>query len=181
MAEFTKTPSSPAHLFRVFAALSLAGFGGVLPLTEDRLVRREQWIEADDFYQTLSLAQVLPGPNVCNLAVMLGDRFFGIRGAIAALAGLILPPMIPVLCLSFFYAAWSDSPLVAGTLRAMAMAAAGLILAMALRLSAGLQSPKSDYTIAALMVAAVAVLRLPMAYALLGVGALSLACAFRRD
>lgn len=181
MAHRPNTPQSLAQLFRVFAGLSLAGFGGVLPIAEDRLVRRERWIEEHDFYQTLSLAQILPGPNICNMAVMLGDRFFGLRGALAALAGLILPPLLPVLALAFFYTAWSDSPLVSGALRAMAMAAAGLMLAMALRLGSGLSHPRSDYVIAALVVVAIAVLRLPLAYTLLGVGALSLAIALRRS
>jgi len=164
----------------VFAGLSLAGFGGVLPIAEDRLVRREGWIDPSDFHQTLSLAQVLPGPNICNMAVMLGDRFFGLRGAVAALAGLLLPPLLPVLVLASCYARWSASPLVSGPLRAMAMAAAGLILAMALRGSKALRYPRSDSAIAALMVVALAVLRLPMVYALLGVGAIALAHAFLR-
>nr|NDG60100.1 chromate transporter [Betaproteobacteria bacterium] len=62
-------PRSSAELFWVFAQLSLAGFGGVLPIAEDRLVRKEGWISAQDFLATLALAQVLPGPNICNMAV----------------------------------------------------------------------------------------------------------------
>lgn len=94
-------PGSPAQLFWVFSQLALAGFGGVLPIAEDRLVRKEGWVSAQDFLETLALAQVLPGPNICNMAIMLGDRFHGTRGALAALAGLLLPPLLPVMLLAF--------------------------------------------------------------------------------
>ena len=48
-------------------------------------MRKEGWVSAQDFLETLALAQVLPGPNICNMAIMLGDRFHGTRGALAAL------------------------------------------------------------------------------------------------
>ncbi|NCV14478.1 MAG: chromate transporter [Betaproteobacteria bacterium] len=174
-------PRSAAHLFWVFSQLALSGFGGVLPIAEDRLVRREGWVSAQDFLETLALAQVLPGPNICNMAVMLGDRFHGTRGALAALSGLLLPPLVPVLLCAFVYSTWADSPIVAGALRAMAMAAAGLILAMSIRLSKGLKHPKSDGLIACLMLAALLVFRLPLLYALGLVGAVSLGLAWRRQ
>ncbi|NBS82166.1 MAG: chromate transporter [Betaproteobacteria bacterium] len=149
-------PGSPAQLFWVFSQLALAGFGGVLPIAE-------------------------PGPNICNMAIMLGDRFHGTRGALAALAGLLLPPLLPVMLLAFLYSTWADSAVVTGALRAMAMAAAGLILAMTLRLSKALKHPKSDGLIACLMLAALLLLRLPMLYALGLVGTISLGLAWRRQ
>ena len=167
-------PRSPAHLFWVFSQLALAGFGGVLPIAEDRLVRKEAWVSSQDFLETLALAQVLPGPNVCNMAIMLGDRFHGTRGAIAALGGLILPPLIPVLLFAALYSRWVDSVWVNGALRAMAMAAAGLILAMVFRLSASLKHQRRDLVIALLMLIALLVMRLPLLYALIGVGGFSL-------
>jgi len=160
--------------------MALAGFGGVLPIAEDRLVRREAWVSAQDFLETLALAQVLPGPNVCNMAIMLGDRFHGIRGALAALSGLLLPPLIPVLLLAILYTRWVDSAWVNGALRAMAMAAAGLILAMVIRLSASLKHPKSDALVAFLMLIALLVLRLPLSYALVFIGGFSLWVARKR-
>ncbi|MEY3477365.1 MAG: chromate transporter [Pseudomonadota bacterium] len=163
-------PGSPAQLFWVFSQLALAGFGGVLPIAEDRLVRKEGWVSAQDFLETLALAQVLPGPNICNMAIMLGDRFHGTRGA-----------LLPVMLLAFLYSTWADSAVVTGALRAMAMAAAGLILAMTLRLSKALKHPKTDGLIACLMLAALLLLRLPMLYALGLVGTISLGLAWRRQ
>jgi chromate transporter len=78
---------SPADLFRVFNRLALQGFGGVLPVAQRVLVEQQRWLSREQFVETLSLGQVLPGPNIVNMALMIGDRFFGLRGALAALAG----------------------------------------------------------------------------------------------
>jgi hypothetical protein len=90
MAEST-TPLACAgfartELFRAFNRLALQGFGGVLPVAQRELVERQRWLSREQFVETLSLGQVLPGPNIVNLALMIGDRFFGLRGAIG-LAG----------------------------------------------------------------------------------------------
>ena len=82
-------PASPTDLFLVFNGLALRGFGGVLPFAQRTLVEDRAWMSNDEFVEMLALAQVLPGPNICNLALMVGDRFFGLRGAFAALAGMI--------------------------------------------------------------------------------------------
>src|SRR3954468_13783310 len=85
-----RSPKSPAELFRVFTRLALQGFGGVLPVAQRELVERERWLTREQFVELLSVAQVLPGPNVCNLALIFGDRHFGWRGGLAALGGMIL-------------------------------------------------------------------------------------------
>ena len=86
-------PRSQSELLRVFSALALQGFGGLLPIAQRGLVERRQWLTRDEFIEMLSVGQVLPGPNVVNLALMIGDCFFGWRGAFAALGGLLaLPP-----------------------------------------------------------------------------------------
>ena len=70
-------PRSPGELMRVFSALALQGFGGVLPIAQRELVERRQWLTREEFAETLSVGQVLPGPNIVNLSLMIGDRFFG--------------------------------------------------------------------------------------------------------
>src|SRR5882762_8379334 len=84
-----RSPQSPAEMFRVFNRLALQGFGGVLPIAQRELVERERWLTREQFVELLSVAQVLPGPNVVNLALMFGDRAFGWRGGLAALGGMI--------------------------------------------------------------------------------------------
>ena len=84
----TQRPPSVAALFWAFNRLALQGFGGVLPVAQRELVERLRWLTREQFLELLSLSQVLPGPNIINLGLILGDRYFGWRGSLVALAGL---------------------------------------------------------------------------------------------
>ena len=78
-------PQSLRELFGAFTLIALQGFGGVLPVSERVLCEQKRWLSPEQYVETLALGQVLPGPNVCNLALIVGDRFFGWRGALVAL------------------------------------------------------------------------------------------------
>lgn len=159
-------PRSPFDLFITFSILALQGFGGVLAVAQRELVDRRQWLTREQFLEAYSLAQLLPGPNVVNLSLMLGDRFFGWRGALAALTGMLLAPLLIVIALAAGYNQLADNPPIAGALRGMGAVAAGLMLAMACKLSATLRNnPMGILTCASLGLATlglVAVLRLPL-------------------
>ena len=121
-------PASPRELFVGFTTLALQGFGGVLPVAQQTLCERKRWLTREEFLEMLAVAQVLPGPNICNLALMVGDRFFGWRGAAAALLGMMLVPMLVVLTVAALYSSFSTNPVVAGALRGMgAVSALSLI------------------------------------------------------
>ncbi len=125
-------------LFKVFSHMALQGFGGVLPFAYRHLVERTQWLTAAEFGQLLSIAQLLPGPTICNLSVMVGQRYAGAAGGFSALAGLLLGPFFIVIALGAAYQGLAHQPLFVNALRGMAAAAAGLILATALKLAAGM-------------------------------------------
>jgi chromate transporter len=167
-------PRSPGELMRAFSALALQGFGGVLPVAQRELVERRQWLTREQFLETLSIGQVLPGPNIVNMALIIGDRFFGLRGAFSALAGLLALPLAIVMTLAVLYTRFASEPMVAGALRGMGAVAAGLIVAMALKLLPTLAKNPLGRGSCLLAVAAtlgvVGGLRWPMAYAVLGVG-----------
>ncbi len=177
-------PSSPAELMRVFNALALQGFGGVLPVAQRELVERRRWLTREQFMETMSVSQVLPGPNIVNMALIIGDRFFGWRGALAALAGLLMVPLTIVMTLAIVYTHFAAEPMVAGALRGMAAVAAGLILAMALKLLPSLARNPLGRILCALALGvtllAVGWLRWPIAYAVLGVGGLAVCAAWWR-
>jgi len=175
------TPASPGELFRAFNALALQGFGGVLPVAQRELVERRRWLSREQFVETLSLAQVLPGPNIVNLALMIGDRFFGLRGAMASLAGLLLVPLLIVLVLAALYGELARRPAVAGALRGMGAVAAGLVVATALKLLPTLRSSPlgRPLTGAMVLLSALAIgwWRVPLVWVVLGLGAVSMALA----
>lgn len=169
-------PASCTALFVVFTRLALQGFGGVLPIAQRELVERERWLTREQFLEALALAQVLPGPNVINLALMVGQRFFGRRGALAAMAGMLCLPLVLVMVLAAGAAHWQGVQAVAGALRGMGIVAAGLIAATVLKLTAPLRSSPLGATCAATVVlasfAAVGLLRWPLVAVVLGLGAL---------
>jgi chromate transporter len=125
-------------LFKVFSHMGLQGFGGVLPFAYRHLVERTQWLTAAEFGQLLSIAQLLPGPTICNLSVMVGQRYAGAAGGFSALAGLLLGPFFIVIALGAAYQGLAHHPLFVNAMRGMAAAASGLILATALKLAAGM-------------------------------------------
>jgi chromate transporter len=178
------TPRSPGELMRAFSVLALQGFGGVLPVAQRELVERRQWLSRDQFVETLSIGQVLPGPNVVNMALIIGDRFFGWRGAFAALAGLLALPLLIVMTLAVLYTRFAAEPLVAGALRGMGAAAAGLIIATACKLLPTLARNPLGRALCALALlatlATVGGLRWPMVYAVLGIGGMTVAAAWWR-
>jgi chromate transporter len=96
----------------VFTGLALRGFGGVLPWAQRVLVEERRWLTREQFVELLAFGQLLPGPNICNLALMAGDRWFGWRGALVALAGMLAAPAAVVLTIAIAYSRVADDPVV---------------------------------------------------------------------
>lgn len=167
-------PASPTEIFLAFNRLALQGFGGVLPVAQRELVERRRWLTKQEFVQLLSIGQVLPGPNIFNMALIFGDRHFGWRGGAAALAGLLAAPLLIVLALTLLARQAAHLPQVAGALRGMGMVAAALILSTAVKVSGALRGNAMGLAtcivLAALTAAAVGVLRWPMALVLAAIG-----------
>jgi len=109
-----------------------------MAVVQREMVERRRWMTQEEFLQDWAAAQVFPGPNVMNLCIMFGERHFGLRGALAATAGMLIAPTILVLFLGSLYIQWADHPAVAGALRGMGAVAAGLVLGTGCKLSAGL-------------------------------------------
>jgi len=177
-------PTSPRELFLAFNRLALQGFGGVLPVAQRELVERRRWLTKDEFVDMLAVSQVMPGPNVVNLALMFGDRTFGTRGALAALAGMLLAPLVVVLALTVLYVQFDQYPAVTGALRGMGAVASGLILSTGLKLLVTLRRNVMGLPIglglAALTVLATAWLRLPLVWVIAGLGSIAIAIAWNR-
>jgi chromate transporter len=167
-------PRSSADLFWSFTVLALQGFGGVLAVAQRELVEKKRWLTQKEFVEDWAVAQILPGPNVVNLALMIGDRHFGFKGALAALAGMLSIPLVVVIALAALFAGISDIPAVQGALRGMGAVAAGLITATGLKLASALkENPMGApvcIALAALTFAAIALGRLPLAWVLLVLG-----------
>ena len=107
-----KLPVGPRELFLAFNQLALSGFGGVLPWAHRSLVERKGWLTQREFVETLALGQLLPGPNIGNMAVMIGYRFSGYAGAAAAFGGLVAGPFLLMIAVALLYRNYGALPLV---------------------------------------------------------------------
>ncbi len=184
----TPRPRSVAHLFWAFTSLAMQGFGGVLAVAQKELCDRRQWLTHADFLELLGTAQVMPGPNVCNLSLMIGDRFFGWRGACAALGGMIALPMLLMLGLAWGVGQAPPSSathdVVQGALKGIAAVAGGQIIGTVLKLSTPLKNHVLGLPVAGALAAAaflmMVVLQWPLVWVLLGLGLLACAWTWHR-
>lgn len=177
-------PSSLADLFWSFTRLALQGFGGVLAIVQRELVEEKQWLTPEEFMEDWAVAQILPGPNVVNLSMMIGDRYFGWRGALTAVAGMLAFPLLIVLALAALFAGISDSPGVQGALRGMGAVAAGLIAGTGLKLISSLKKNVMRapvcWSLSTITFIAIALLHVPLVWVLLGAGTLACVWAYRQ-
>lgn len=177
-------PESLGDLFTTLTVLALQGFGGVLAVVQQELVERKRWLTREEFIEEWAVAQIMPGPNVVNLCLMIGSRYFGWRGALVALAGLLCVPTVVVLTLAVLYARYGSHPLAVGALRGMGAVAAGLIIAAGLRLAGALKSSPLGIPLCVVMgvisFIGIAVLRLPLIVLLGGPGAAACLLAYLR-
>jgi chromate transporter len=177
-------PQSLTDLFLSFTILALQGFGGVLAVVQRELVEKKRWLTREEFVEDWAVAQTLPGPNVVNLSLMIGSRYFGWRGALAGVAGMLVCPLIVVLCLALVYTRFAGDPQVAGALRGMGAVAAGLITATGLKLAPALRrhplGVPLSVALALACFAGIALARLPLVYVLFAVGGLACVLTYRK-
>lgn len=177
-------PASRADLFFSFTLLALQGFGGVLGVVQRELVERRQWLSNEEFVEEWAVAQIMPGPNVVNLSLMIGSRFFGLSGALAALAGMLTFPLLLLLGLALLYAQVAAIPAVVGALRGMSAVTAGMIIATGLRLLSALKTHPLGWRMCAgfslTCFVAVAWLHFPLIIVLLGLGGISSLLVYRK-
>src|SRR5450830_562559 len=171
----------PLDLFLAFSQLALSGFGGVLPWAHRTLVERKGWLTECEFVDTLALGQLLPGPNIGNMAVMIGYRFAGYAGAAAAFSGLVAGPFLLMIAAGLLYQAYGALPLVQQALSGMSAVAAGLVLATGLKMTASLSRHWRPFLFAALALAGVGALRWPLLAVVGALAPFAIAAAWREQ
>jgi chromate transporter len=155
-------------LFLGFSSVGLSGFGGVLPFARRMLVEQKRWMTAEEFNTQLGLCQFLPGPNVVNLAVVVGRRYQGLAGAIVAPLGMLAAPFLIVLLFAMLYDRFGGLPQVQSMLRGVAAAGCGLLFATAWRMGAAIKDKRFFLPFTGLVVLAIAWLRWPMPLVMIG-------------
>ena len=157
-------PRNLRELFLGFLWIGARSFGGVLPWAYRTLVEERRWITKEDFTETVGLCQFLPGPNIGNTSIVLGKRWFGLRGAIVAFLGLMALPFVWVLALFMVYNDWASHPGVSAVVTGVGAAGAGLFIGTAVKLGKVLARKPAALTLIGVCFVCTAIARLSLLY-----------------
>lgn len=165
---------APVSLGAIFWTFLMAGAisfgGGVVAYLREYLVSDTKWLDDDGFLDALEISQTLPGLNSVNMSVIIGDKLRGIVGALAAVAGIMLPGTIVVMGLGIAWQQQAHNPQVKFFLIGVAAAAVGLLTTVTLQLGHKQFVRPLDLGIIAATFAAVSVLHVPLYVVLLVIG-----------
>jgi chromate transporter len=141
------------EFFREFLLIGATSFGGGrAAYFQDALVKRRRWLTDDEFLEAVAVSQVLPGPNIGNLAAYLGQRMWGGRGAVLAVLCLTVPGALSILALGWLYFNGMPASIAEPVGKGVAAAAAGLSAAAVWRLRGGASKPASYVVVGATFV-----------------------------
>jgi len=168
-------------LFLIFSRIGLTSFGGGLSGWLYReFVQDRKWMSEEEFLNGLSLSQALPGVNVKNMAIWIGYRLAGARGAAAGFLGIIVPPAVFIVVLAVAFSALARYPATNVALAGAAAAAIGLSASMGI--TAARRVPRRAMPLFFLggTFVAVGLLHWPLVWVVLGAGAASVSIEYRR-
>ncbi len=137
--EATASNAAPStgQIFAAFFQIGITSFGGgLVAYLRDELVSKRGWMTAEDFLAALEIGQTLPGLNSTNVAIIAGRKLGGVRGAVAAATGLVLPGAVILCLLGILYVRFHGNPDVTAALAGIAAAAVGLLLQVTLKIGA---------------------------------------------
>jgi chromate transporter len=164
-----------------FASISSTAFGGGQKASVRQQVLARGWMDSERFMDGLEIAQVLPGPNILNLALYCGQRARGIPGAVAAFLGASIPPFIIVLIAGALYFKFASNPFVHGALRGCAVGALGLTVGNALELTWEQRPDWIRIALVAITALMVSILKMPLLIVLVLFGGIGIVHEYLRS
>jgi chromate transporter len=168
---------SLSALFIGFLKVSLCGFGGGLVWARRVVVEQCQWMDEQEFAETLTLCQLMPGPNIVGITVCVGAKLRGAIGAVSAVAGFILVPWTVGLTIGSIVLRYAEVAVLQNILSGLSASAAGLLIGTGLRLLTPHRSRRTALLFAGLAFAGMAFTRLPLPMVLLALAPVSIAVA----
>lgn len=172
---------SRLDLFTGFFLVGMFGFGGIAAAMHHVIVERRRWLDDRQYASVLGLGQVLPGANLVNMATIVGDRFQGFQGAVLALVGLTLMPIVILVVLATVYDQVSANPDVIAATKAAAAGAVGLMFGTAWKIGKNIVTSRWALLFATLSFVSIGILRLPLVGTLLVLGPIAAAVSFWRS
>lgn len=120
------------RLFGVFFRIGIGTIGGgyaMIPMMEHEVVRKEGWLSEEEFIDIMAVAQATPGVFAVNMAGHIGYKLGGVRVALLAALGNILPSFVIILLLAALFRQFKQYPLVEYAFRGIRPVVVALIAA----------------------------------------------------
>ncbi|CAN7514814.1 chromate transporter [Aminobacter aminovorans] len=169
-------------LFLTCLKIGLLSFGGGLSgWLYQEFVLRNGWISDEDFASSLAISQMLPGANVVNLVICMGDELRGLAGSVACVLGFLVGPFFAVIALSAVFDALPDVSMLEAASNGVAYAALGLLLVICFKGVQRTMKFPPGLAVIAVVATAVGLLKLPLIPVVVVAAPISVALAWRRS
>ncbi|WP_321335376.1 chromate transporter [uncultured Bacteroides sp.] len=119
-------------ILSIFFKIGLFTIGGgyaMIPLIENEIVTKRDWISKEDFLDLLAIAQSAPGVMAINIAIFIGYKLKGIRGSLASTLGVALPSFVIILSIALFFHNFKENQIVERIFKGIRPAVVALIAA----------------------------------------------------
>ena len=144
--------------FCTFFRIGLFTLGGgyaMIPLIEEEVVNKKQWVSKEEMLDLIAIAQSCPGVFAINIATFIGYKLNKVRGAIATTIGTALPSFLIILAIAMFFSQFKDNRVVAAIFQGIRPAVVALIAVPTFRL--GQRAKLNKFTIWIPVVCALAI------------------------
>jgi len=126
------------QLLLIFSKIGLFTLGGgyaMLPLIESEITDKHNWISKKDFLDLTALSQAAPGIFAVNMAIFVGYKLRGLRGAICAALGTVIPSFVIILLVALFFHHYRDNQIIERIFKGIRPAVVALIAVPVFRLA----------------------------------------------
>lgn len=142
-------------IFKI-GAFTFGGGYAMIPLIEEEVVHKKEWLSKEEFVDVLVVSQSLPGALAVNTSIFLGYKISGIVGAIASLIAVILPSFLIILVIAAFFMQFRNNYYVNAAFMGITAAVPMLVLVGAISLSKGV--PKNIRSLITIIIALAALI-----------------------
>lgn len=125
------------EIFWAFFKIGPVTFGGgyaMIPLIEREVVEKKKWVSSEDIADVFAISESIPGAIAINSATFVGYKIARLPGAIAALAGIVLPTFLIVIALCIAFLKVQDNPKVEAAFQGIRAATVALIVFAGLKI-----------------------------------------------
>ena len=121
------------ELFTSTLYLSAFTFGGgyvIVSLLKERFVDQLHYIDEKEMLDLVAIAQSAPGAIAVNGAIVLGYKMAGILGIIVCVIGTIIPPIIIISVVAYFYKIFITNKIISAMLLGMRSGIGAIIVSV---------------------------------------------------